>query len=439
MAGSIDPAGGDPGGDSRRRKAGGPRFARYHLGAVVRFVRRPVPVSVSSVQPAKTFQPSAEGPSDDYRRVTFRQTWNLGGLSFWECGKRAVAGYREHKLEHRAVYFAFYALFSLAPALIVAVSTIVLSTSDEVGRDLLEGLRTTVSESLPGDASKLVNTLISAEAAALRDNTNLPLLAFGWVFLAYSGRIALLTVSSGLDAAYGVDKRRHFWHRNAIAVGIIMGTVFSLLALSVVLQFATDELLMRLGGNERFTWARTAAIYGFKWVFAIAFLLAAVSLVYTFVPSCRLRWTPLSPGGALFAGAFLVSTQAFRLYIQTFGRYSDTYGVLAGVVVLMTWLWLTGTLLLFGGQVNSVIHRHALTELFLKDRREARTFPNLPAVGAISDPTPEEVDEEIERDEEEEKRHAAGDDSPADPPATDRSSPQRETDRSAEPTAAAAE
>ena len=76
--------------------------------------------------------------------------------------------------------------------------------------------------------------LISAEAAALRDNTNLPLLAFGWVFLAYSGRIALLTVSSGLDAAYGVDKRRHFWHRNAIAVGIIMGTVFSLLALSVV-------------------------------------------------------------------------------------------------------------------------------------------------------------------------------------------------------------
>ncbi|WP_165700693.1 YihY/virulence factor BrkB family protein [Alienimonas californiensis] len=357
--------------------------------------------------PAKLLKPSGEGPSDDYRRVTFRQMWNLGGLTLWECGNRAVAGYREHKLEHRAVYFAFYALFSLAPALIVAVSTIVLTTSDEVGRNLLEGLRTTVSESLPGDASMLVNTLISAEAAALRENTNVYLVGFGWVFLAYSGRVALLTVSSGLDAAYGVDKRRHFWHRNAIAVGIIMLTVFSLLALSVVLQFATDELLMRLGGSERFTWARTVAIYGFKWVFAIAFLLAAVSLVYTFVPSCRLRWTPLSPGGALFAATFLVSTQAFRLYIQTFGRYSDTYGVLAGVVVLMTWLWLTGTLLLFGGQVNSVIHRHVLAELFQKDREASRAARKYPPIGAISDPTPEEVDEEIRHDEAEAKESDA--------------------------------
>ena len=342
-------------------------------------------------------------PTDDYRRVSTRMMWNLGGLTPWECGKRAVAGYREHKLEHRAVYFAYYALYSLAPALIVVVSSIVLLTNERAGREVLANLRTTVSESLPGDASLLINDFITDEAEALQGNV-LYLTAFGWAFLAYSGRTMLLTVSSGLDAAYGVDKRRRFWHRNAVALGLILLTVFSLLALSVALQFVADEVLDRLSPDGNFGWARTGAAYGLKWTLAVGFLLAAVSLVYTFVPSCRLRWSVLTPGGALFAATFLISTQAFRYYIQTFGRYGDTYGALAGVVVLMTWLWLTGTLLLFGGQVNSVIHRHALRELFMKDRREKREVPDVPVIGGLSDPLPEEVDADIARDEADERR-----------------------------------
>ena len=359
---------------------------------------------------------SAEVPTDDYRRVTFRQMWNLGGLTLWELGKRAVAGYREHKLEHRAVYFAFYALYSLAPALLVVVSTIVLSTDPRAGEEILESLRTTISEGLPGDASVLINGFITDEAQALRGNV-LYLTAFGWAFLAYSGRTMLLTVSSGMDAAYGVDKRRHFWRRNVVALGIILLTVFALMGLSVVLQLTADEVLMRMDADGRFGWARTATVYGLKWVLAVGFLLAAVSLVYTFVPSCRLRWSPLTPGGAFFAATFLVSTQAFRYYIQTFGRYGDTYGALAGVVVLMTWLWLTGTLLLFGGQLNSVIHRHQLAALFRSDRERARELRRFPPIGAISDPLPEEVDEQIAEDEAEEKEER-GKSAPAGPSTT---------------------
>ena len=342
-------------------------------------------------------------PADDYRRVRTRMMWNLGGLTPWECGQRAVAGYREHKLEHRAVYFAFYALYSLAPITMVVVSTIVLLLAQSHAEDVLEGLKTTISDSLPGDASRLINTEMDREAKALWENTNWWVVVVGWSLMVYSGRTMLLTVSSGLDAAYGVDKRRRFWHRNAVALGVILLTVFSLLALSVVLQLTADEILLRLSADGRYGWARTVAVYGLKWVLAVGFLLAAVSMVYTFVPSCRLRWTPLSPGGAFFAATFLVSTQAFRYYIKTFGRYGDTYGALAGVVVLMTWLWLTGTLLLFGGQINSVIHRHSLRELFMKDRRKTREVPDVPKIGGLSDPRPEEVDAEIARDDEEER------------------------------------
>ena len=349
-------------------------------------------------------------PAADYRRVTTRQMWALGGLAPYECARRAVAGYREHKLDHRAVYFAFYALYSLAPVLIVLVSTVVLSLDRAVAEDVLTDLEATVAESLPGDASDFIIQEMDREAKSLWENTNWTIVAVGWIFTAYSGRVMLLTVTSGLDAAYGVEPefRRKFLRRNLVAVGLIVGTTFALLVASVVLQFAAESILERLSPTGDFGWAASPTVMVLKWVFAVGFLLAAVSLVYTFVPSAKLRWSPLTPGGALFAVAFFVATQGFRYYIRRIGGYGDTYGALAGVVVLMTWLWLTGTLLLFGGQLNSVIHRHALRELFMKDRRQCRPKSDLPAIGGLSDPVEAEVDEEIALDEAEAEREAAG-------------------------------
>ena len=340
-------------------------------------------------------------PTPDYRRVTTRQMWALGGLTPYECGRRAVAGYREHKLDHRAVYFAFYALYSLAPVLIVAVSTVVLSLDPRVAENVLADLESTLAESLPGDASDFIITEMNREAQSLRENTNWTIVAVGWVFTVYSGRVMLLTVTSGLDAAYGVEPefRRKFLRRNLVAVGLIVAATFGLLIASVVLQFAAESILERVSPTGNFGWAASPSVMVAKWVFAVAFLLAGVSLIYAFVPSAKLRWSPLTPGGALFALAFLIATQGFRYYIREIGGYGDTYGALAGVVVLMTWLWLTGTLLLFGGQLNSVIHRHALRELFMKDRRKNRPKSDLPAIGGLSDPVEAEVEEEIARDE----------------------------------------
>ena len=380
-------------------------------------------------------------PPADYRRVTTRQMWALGGLTPHECGRRAVAGYREHKLDHRAVYFAFYALYSLAPVLIVAVSTVVLSLDRAVAEDVLADLRSTITESLPGDASVFINEELDREAKSLWENTNWTIVAVGWVFTVYSGRVMLLTVTSGLDAAYGVEPefRRKFIRRNLLAVGLIVGTTFALLIASVTLQFAAESILERVSPAGSFGWAANPAVLTLKWVLAVGFLLAGVSLVYTFVPSAKLRWSPLTPGGALFAVAFLIATQGFRFYISQVGGYGDTYGALAGVVVLMTWLWLTGTLLLFGGQLNSVIHRHALRELFMKDRRQRRPKSDLPAIGGLSDPREAEVEEEIAQDEAEEQaaRHPERQElaEPPDPPTPARQPPP---DRPITPAAAPA-
>ena len=64
----------------------------------------------------------------------------------------------------------------------------------------------------------------------------------------------------------------------------------------------------------------------------------------------------MSPGSLFATTGWVVVTQGFRIYVENFARYNETYGALGGVVVLLIWLYLTGSLLLAGGQINAVIH-----------------------------------------------------------------------------------
>jgi len=86
-------------------------------------------------------------------------------------------------------------------------------------------------------------------------------------------------------------------------------------------------------------------------------LLVATSAIYCWVPSVKLTWRLLTPGSVVATAGWVVATQGLRLYAENFGRFNETYGALGGVVVLLVWLYLTGTLLLTGGEIDSVIYR----------------------------------------------------------------------------------
>ena len=58
-------------------------------------------------------------------------------------------------------------------------------------------------------------------------------------------------------------------------------------------------------------------------------------------------------GGAVFAVGWVVGTVLFGLYVANFGSYSNTYGALGGMVVLMLWFYLTGLLLLVAAEATS--------------------------------------------------------------------------------------
>jgi membrane protein len=90
----------------------------------------------------------------------------------------------------------------------------------------------------------------------------------------------------------------------------------------------------------------------------IAGLLAAFATVLYLGPNVdHPRWQFLTPGSVLAVVVWLAASGLFAVYTAMFGSYNKTWGSLAAVIVMLTWLWLTGLALLFGAEVNAEAER----------------------------------------------------------------------------------
>ena len=111
-----------------------------------------------------------------------------------------------------------------------------------------------------------------------------------------------------------------------------------------------------------------------RWPALVVFLLMGVSLVYYLAPALprRLRW--VSPGALFTLVGWLLMSFTLRIYVSSMGSY-DTYGSLAGVLLLMLWLYLSSVALLLGAEIDSEIHRMGAPDMAPQTPRRSVTPP----------------------------------------------------------------
>ena len=96
-----------------------------------------------------------------------------------------------------------------------------------------------------------------------------------------------------------------------------------------------------------------------QWPIAFLFMVAAFWAGYYFLPNrdqsnCK---KVLLKAAALSAGLWVLATAAFRVYIANFSSYSETYGFLGAFIILLLWLYVTGLVVLAGGELASEMER----------------------------------------------------------------------------------
>ena len=85
-----------------------------------------------------------------------------------------------------------------------------------------------------------------------------------------------------------------------------------------------------------------------RWALSVSFLVLGVTFVYHFAPARRSAWRWLTPGSAFAVVAWVAMSLGLRVYATTWATYNATYGSIAGVILLMLWLYLSAVVLLGG-------------------------------------------------------------------------------------------
>jgi membrane protein len=261
---------------------------------------------------------------------------DLGSRAWSQTAKRTLIEIRDDRVTFAAAGMAFYFFLAIFPALIALVAILGIANIDASG--LIDSIRS----SLPGGAgTALTNAVASAENPSEAASLIAAVIGIGLaLWSASSGMAALQT---GLNVAYDLERDRKFIAKRARAFVLLIATVF-------------------LGGvpSPFFTFGESMVFTAVGWILTIAAVMTLFSFYYYFGPNRESpQWQWVSAGGVVGGTLWIVVSLGFGWYVSSFNSYAKTYGPLAGVIVLVLWLYLSSIAVLVGGELNAELERRA--------------------------------------------------------------------------------
>lgn len=254
-----------------------------------------------------------------------------------------------------AAGMAFYALLAVFPAIAAVIALAGLFIEPDAVLSQFE----TVTRFVPEQAANILLGEASKVAGAEEGGLSLAF-AIGIGFAIYLSTRATTALIHGLNVAHQRRENRglvRFW---STVILLTAALVFGAAAMFVLLV-VTPALLAFLPADV--LPIETADIVrAVRWVLIFVLLMFGLSVLYRFGPADRAGrtgrkrpWRWLTTGSAVAALLWFAGSFGFQLYVANFADYNASFGSLGGVIVLLTWLWLSGFVVLFGALVDAEI------------------------------------------------------------------------------------
>jgi membrane protein len=308
--------------------------------------RRAAAVKAQSAAPhPDPDRPPAGSPSErELPGIEAEKPSEIPWAGWKQIVKRAWA---EHKADNMPIIaggVAFFGFLSIFPALIALLYLYGLVATPETVARQVEDL----SAQLPDAAAEIIeeqlNAIVANSGGALTLGLIVSILAALW---SASGGVGNLITAVNL--AYDEVETRNFVKLKLMSLGLVLGSIVFVLVtfgLVAVVPAVLDALPLGVVG--------TILAQVIRWVLLLAVFAGALAVLYRVAPdrdAPRLRWVSL--GAVVVTVVWAVVSVGFSLYVDNFGSYDKTYGAIAGVIVLMLWLYLTCYLVLLGAEINS--------------------------------------------------------------------------------------
>jgi membrane protein len=262
--------------------------------------------------------------------------------------RRAMAEVKEDNVSLLAAGVAFYAMLAIFPAIIALVTVYgMVADPAEVESQVSE-----FAKSLPSGADQLIteqlNNVVNAGEQALSIGLAISLLAVLWS--ASSGVQGLV---KSLNLVYDERETRGFLKLRGLSLLLTLAAiVVAVVALALIAVFPAviDDLGLGQAGELAASISR--------WVVLALLVLVALAVLYRYAPDrANPRWRWVSWGALVALVLWLLGSFGFSWYVDNFGKYNQTYGALAAVIILLLWLYLSAFAVLLGAELDAEIER----------------------------------------------------------------------------------
>jgi membrane protein len=292
-------------------------------------------------------QPPTAGPGPDSPLEVPASGWRavLG---------RTLRGIVRDRITITAAGIAFYWFLSVFPLLFAAIGLLdVFNASSSTTRVI----NSAIEQALPGNAALILTQAVSSsQSRAVAGGVTA--LVVGIVLAMWSASSGMAATQVGLDVAYDVPGDRSFLKKRLMGVVLIVAAfvlggmgVTCLVFGEPVSGFVRDHLPL----GRYFGWVWGVA----RWAITLVAVTLLFAVFYSIGPNRKLpNWKWLTPGGLVATALWLIASLGFSLYVSGFGgTYARTYGALAGVVILILWLYMSALALLVGAELNGELER----------------------------------------------------------------------------------
>lgn len=286
--------------------------------------------------------PHSDGaPNDGDVGVTDLRFRDYFGI-FKRAGRSAV----DHEIPDSAAAIAFYTFLAIPAVLLISVGIFSIFAGPSAIETIIDKLGTVV----PAEA---VTLLESSLQRTTQEGGGLTMILVGGAVALWTASGAANAVMRALNRIYETKETRGFVRQRFVALMMVVVAVIAFLlvfGLLIVGPKLSGWIGDAVGAEAAVRWAWLLG----QWPILILALLVAFGAVLFLGPNVdHPRWSFLSVGAGLAVALWLLASGGFAIYLAFFGSYNKTWGSLAAVIIMLTWLWLSSLALLFAAEVDA--------------------------------------------------------------------------------------
>lgn len=261
-----------------------------------------------------------------------------------QVGQTVSARVGRNDVSGNAAQLAYYMLFSIFPMLLIAATLLAYLHIDK--DSVFNMIKEFAPDQIMDFLEENLNTLLTQKNGGL--------LSIGIIATLWSASNGMNAVMKSLNKAYGVTNKRNYVVQRLLSMFFTLAMLATVGATLLLLVFG-QQIGMFLINHLNFSEDFLSFWNNLRWTVTLVVIFVVFTFLYWVAPNRRSTLISVLPGALFSTIGWTVASVGFAYYVNNFGNYSATYGSIGVIIILMLWFYLTGIILMIGGELNATL------------------------------------------------------------------------------------